>query len=185
MTHAPRIGLIVGSTRPVRVGGPVADQLIPLIRQAGGDPVLLDLAELQLPLLNEALPPGSGIRTEPHTLAWAEQISSLDGVIFLTPEYNHGYPAALKNAIDTILAEWKDLPGLLISYGWSGGHLAAGQLAPVLEFVGVQLQGEGVQMPFQGEDFDDAMRLVAPAQFVSRHEEELLTGLRSLVAAAK
>lgn len=184
MTSQPRIGLIVGSTRPVRVGGPTAQHLIPRLREAGAEPVLLDLAEIQLPLLNEALPPSSGVRNEPHTIAWGEAISNLDGVIFLTPEYNHGYPAALKNAIDSLYTEWQNLPGALISYGWSGGSLAADQLRPVLQFIGINLQGEGVQMPFQPTDFDDAMRLVSPEQFVARHEEELAEVFTAVVQAA-
>ena len=184
MSARPQIGIIVGSTRPVRVGRPVADELVAMIEQAGGDAVMLDLAEIRLPLLDEALPPASGVRTEPHTIAWGEQIAALDGVVFVTPDYNSGYPAALKNAIDYLKAEWADMPTTIVSYGWAGGRSAAAQLSAVLRHIGLSLQGEGVQMPFQPTDFDESMRMVDAAAFVARSAEELRESVQLVVGAA-
>ncbi|MET4098715.1 NAD(P)H-dependent FMN reductase [Agrococcus sp. UYP10] len=181
MSARPQIGIIVGSTRPVRVGRPVADEIATLIEAAGGDVVMLDLAEIRLPLLDEALPPASGVRTQPHSVAWAEQIAALDGVVFVTPDYNSGYPAALKNAIDYLKAEWSALPAVVVSYGWSGGASAAAQLSAVLRYIGLDLQGEGVQMAFQPTDFDAAMRMTDAAAFVGRSAEQLRTAVEQLV----
>ncbi|WP_405218713.1 NADPH-dependent FMN reductase [Agrococcus sp. Ld7] len=184
MSARPRIGIIVGSTRPVRVGRPVADELVSIIETAGADAVMLDLAEQRLPLLDEALPPASGVRTNDHTIAWAEQIDALDGIVFLTPDYNSGYPAALKNAIDYLKAEWEGKPAAIVSYGWAGGRSAAAQLASVLRYIGVALQGAGVQMPFQSTDFDESMRMVDAPAFVARSRDELQASIELVVAAA-
>ncbi len=181
MSARPQVGIIVGSTRPVRVGRPVADEIATLIEAAGGDVVMLDLAEIRLPLLDEALPPASGVRTQPHSVAWAEQIAALDGVVFLTPDYNSGYPAALKNAIDYLKAEWAALPAVVVSYGWSGGAAAAAQLSAVLRFIGLDLQGEGVQLAFQPTDFDASMRMTDAPAFVGRSAEALRAALEQLV----
>ncbi|GEK80860.1 NADPH-dependent FMN reductase [Agrococcus baldri] len=184
MSARPQIGIIVGSTRPVRVGRPVADELAALVEAAGADAVMLDLAEQRLPLLDEALPPASGVRTNPHTIAWAEQIDALDGVVFVTPDYNAGYPAALKNAIDYLKAEWVGKPATIVSYGWAGGRSAAAQLHAVLDYIGLAMQGEGVQMPFQPTDFDEAMRMVDSPAFVGRSAEALRESVAGLVTAA-
>ena len=181
MSARAQIGIIVGSTRPVRVGRPVADEIATLVEAAGADAVMLDLAEIRLPLLDEALPPASGVRTQPHSIAWAEQIEALDGVVFVTPDYNSGYPAALKNAIDYLKTEWSALPAVVVSYGWSGGASAAAQLTSVLRFIGLDVQGEGVQMPFQPTDFDESMRLVDAVAFVGRSQEALAAAVAQLV----
>lgn len=184
MSARPQLGIIVGSTRPVRVGRPVADEIVTLVDAAGADAVLLDLAEVRLPLLDEALPPASGVRTNPHTIAWAEQIAALDGVVFVTPDYNSGYPAALKNAIDYLKSEWVGMPAAVVSYGWSGGRSAAAQLSAVLSYIGLELQGEGVQMPFQPTDFDETMRMVDAPAFVDRSVDALRESVEQLVSAA-
>lgn len=184
MSARPQVGIIVGSTRPVRVGRPVADEIVTLVEAAGGDAVMLDLAEIRLPLLDEALPPASGVRTQPHTLAWAEQIEALDGVVFVTPDYNSGYPAALKNAIDYLKAEWSGMPALVVSYGWAGGASAAAQLTSVLRYIGLEVQGEGVQMPFQATDFDESRQLADAAAFVARSEEQLRAAVARVVEAS-
>lgn len=184
MSARPAVGIIVGSTRPFRVGRPVADELVTMIEAAGAEAVMLDLAELRLPLLDEAMPPASGVRTEPHTIAWAERIAALDGVVFVTPDYNAGYPAALKNAIDYLKAEWVGKPTAVVSYGWSGGQAAAAQLHAVLDHIGLDRRGEGVRMPFQPTDFDESMRMADAPAFVARSIDELRATVAVVVAAA-
>lgn len=184
MSARPQVGIIVGSTRPVRVGRPVADEIATLIDAAGGDAVMLDLAEIRLPLLDEALPPASGVRTQPHTIAWAEQIDALDGVVFVTPDYNSGYPAAIKNAIDYLKAEWVGLPALVVSYGWAGGASAAAQLTAVLRYIGLEVQADGVQMAFQPADFDESRQLADAAAFIGRSAEALQGAVTQVVEAS-
>ncbi|WP_425845052.1 NADPH-dependent FMN reductase [Agrococcus sp. TSP3-2-1] len=184
MSARPQIGIIVGSTRPVRVGRPVADEIAALIEGAGADAVMLDLAELRLPLLDEAMPPASGVRSNPHTIAWAERIEALDGVVFVTPDYNSGYPAALKNAIDYLKHEWAGKPAGIVSYGWAGGAAAAAQLSAVLTYIGLALDEQGVQLAFEQGDFDESMRLADPTAFVARSIEPLRALVERVVAAS-
>jgi len=72
---------------------------------------------------------------QPHTRLWSEEISKYKGFVFVTPQYNWGYPAILKNAIDYLFNEWKGKSAMVVSYGGHGGGKAAVQLRGVLEGV--------------------------------------------------
>lgn len=78
------------------------------------------------------MPPILGEYSKAHTKAWAAEIAGFDGFIFVTPEYNHGIPAALKNAIDFLFAEWNNKAAGFVSYGGAGGSRAVEQLRLVL-----------------------------------------------------
>jgi NAD(P)H-dependent FMN reductase len=104
-----KIAIIVGSTRPARAGTAVARWVHEIAQQHGdADYELIDLKDVDLPPLDEDLAPMLGRYSRPHTHRWFEQISPFDGYVFVTPEYNHGMPAALKNAIDFLYAEWNN-----------------------------------------------------------------------------
>ena len=127
--NRPRISLIVGSTRPVRIGRQLTDATAAVFADTvDADIQVLDLAEINLPLLDEPLMASMNQYSQEHTVAWAKQISESDAVVFVTPQYNAGYPTALKNAIDYIYAEWKNRPSAIISYGGHGGLASAAQL---------------------------------------------------------
>ncbi len=89
---------------------------------------LVDLADFNLPHLDEELPASSGTYANAHTRAWAEKIDSFDGFIFVTPEYNHAPSGALKNAIDFLYREWNNKAAALVSYGASASGLRAAEL---------------------------------------------------------
>src|SRR2546428_13168267 len=74
------------------------------------------------------MPPSMGKYQERHTKRWAAKIASLDAFIFVSPEYNHGIPAALKNAIDFVFAEWHHKAAGFVSYGGAGGARPVEQL---------------------------------------------------------
>jgi NAD(P)H-dependent FMN reductase len=93
---------------------------------------LIDIAQYKLPLLDEPVPAIRAQYSHGHTRAWAAKIASCDGYVFVTPEYNHGIPAALKNAIDYLFAEWNDKAAGFVSYGGAGGARAAEQLRLVM-----------------------------------------------------
>ena len=93
---------------------------------------LVDIKDFNLPLLDEPMPPIIGQYSEPHTKTWAAKIGSFDGYVFVTPEYNHGVPGALKNAIDFLFREWNDKAAGFVSYGGAGGARAVEQLRLVL-----------------------------------------------------
>lgn len=128
-----RVAVIIGSTRPGRVGESVGRWVYDIARQRDdADYELVDIKDQALPLLDEPVPPSMGQYSQPHTKAWAAKIASFDAFVFVTPEYNHGTSGALKNAIDFLYAEWNNKAAGIVSYGSAGGARAAEQLRLVL-----------------------------------------------------
>jgi NAD(P)H-dependent FMN reductase len=127
------IGIITGSTRPGRNNEAVA-RWVHRLAQARGDAEveLVDIADYNLPLLNEPLPPSRGQYAHEHTRKWADKIRSLDAYVFVTPEYNHSTSGALKNAIDYLFREWNDKAAGFVSYGGVGGARAVEHLRVIL-----------------------------------------------------
>ena len=123
-----RIGIILGSTRPGRKGIQVAQWV--LDRASGREATyeLVDLADFNLPHLDEAITASQGRYENDHTKAWAAAIAQYDGFVFVTPEYNHSTSGALKNAIDFIYAEWNNKAAGFVSYGVAGGTRAVEHL---------------------------------------------------------
>jgi NAD(P)H-dependent FMN reductase len=128
-----RIAIILGSTRPGRRGEAVARWVHDIAtRRDDAEYELVDIAEFGLPLLDEPVPPSQGRYSKPHTLAWAQKIAGFDGYVFVTPEYNHGTSAALKNAIDFLYAEWNNKAAGFVGYGSAGGTRAVEHLRLVM-----------------------------------------------------
>jgi NAD(P)H-dependent FMN reductase len=129
-----RIYVIIGSIRLNRVGPQIAGWVLRNIPPSiGFDAELLDLNDWPLPLSDEPNIPATGIYAHEHTHAWSHKIAAADGYIFVTPQYNWGYPASLKNALDHLFKEWNGKPAMIVSYGYHGGGKAAAQLRQVLE----------------------------------------------------
>jgi len=121
-----RVGIVVGSIRPGRRALPVAQWVREQAAARGDMEVeLIDLAEQALPLLDEKLPAAYGRYAQPHTRAWAARIAPFDAFLFVTPEYNRSIPAALKNALDYLYAEWHDKAAGFVSYGIDAGGARA------------------------------------------------------------
>lgn len=119
-----KLHIILGSTRPGRVGESVAQWAYEVARERTGTKVeLVDVGSFDLPLLDE---PASAFMSgpnyaKPYTKKWSQKIAEADGYLFVTPEYNHGVPGALKNAIDYLYNEWNDKAVGFVSYGMAGG----------------------------------------------------------------
>jgi NAD(P)H-dependent FMN reductase len=130
----PALLVVVASTRPSRVGGMVADWFVETVASEGSfTPVVADLAVLNLPLMDEAEHPKLAKYAHRHTIEWSETVRAADAAVFVMPEYNSGYSAPLKNAIDYLVGEWRYLPVGLLAYGGvSGGGRAVQGLRPVL-----------------------------------------------------
>jgi NAD(P)H-dependent FMN reductase len=127
-----RIAIVVGSTRPGRKAQAVASWVHDLAAKRGdAEFEVLDIADFDLPLLDEPVPPSAGRYSKPHTRAWAAAVAGFDGFAFVTPEYNHGPPAALKNALDFLYAEWNDKAAGFVGYGSAGAVRAVEQLRQV------------------------------------------------------
>lgn len=125
-----KIGIITGSTRPGRAGAAVSEWVhAQAVQRSDAEFVLVDLASYELPLLSEPTIPGAagGKYEVPQTSKWAATIAELDGFVFVTPEYNHGVPAALKNALDVLGGEWMHKGIAFVGYGADSGIRAVEQ----------------------------------------------------------
>ena len=133
-----RTAIIIGSTRPGRVGEAVARWAQDIAqKRKDAEFELVDLAEFNLPLLDEPVPPSQGKYSNEHTKKWAAKIASFDGFVFVTPEYNHSTSGALKNAIDFLYAEWNNKAAGFIGYGSAGGTRAVEHLRLIMAEVQV------------------------------------------------
>ncbi len=128
-----RIGILLGSTRPGRKGEAVAHWVYENAKKrTDAEFELVDIQDFHLPLLDEPVPPSLGQYSKPHTKAWAQKVASFDAYVFVTGEYSHGIPAALKNAIDFVYAEWNNKAAGFVSYGSAGGVRAVEHLRQVM-----------------------------------------------------
>ena len=127
------IAIIVGSTRPGRKADAVARWVEGIAkRRNDANYELVDVEDYKLPLLDEPVPPSMDQYSKPHTKAWAAKIAGFDGFVFVTPEYNHGTSAALKNAIDFLYKEWNNKAAGFVGYGSAGGARAVEHLRLVM-----------------------------------------------------
>jgi NAD(P)H-dependent FMN reductase len=176
-----RIAVVVGSTRPGRRSRQVADWVLDRAqRHSGAEFEMLDLADFELPLLDEPLPPSLGRYENEHTKVWARAVAPFDGFVFVTGEYNHAVPGALKNSLDYLYAEWNNKAAGFVSYGSSGGVRAVENLrliAGELQVADVRAQ---VALPFSTE-FQNYTTF-APSQAA---EDQLVPLLEQVIAWAE
>ena len=149
---ALKLNIIIGSTRPGRVGPVIAQWLKEAADKHGKFAVeLVDLADFDLPLLDEAAHPATRQYANEPTKRWSASVASADAFLFVTPEYDYFAPAALVNAVQVLLHEWLYKPAGVLSYGGvSGGLRSAQVLRQLLSNVNVH-----------------ALPQVVPVQFVS------------------
>jgi NAD(P)H-dependent FMN reductase len=129
-----KIAIIIGSTRPGRRCPAVASWVLNRAKERiEADYELVDIADYNLPLLDESAPPILQKYSQEHTKVWSAKIASFDGFVFVTPEYNHSISGALKNAIDFLKNEWQDKAAGFVSYGGGAcGARAVEQLRLIL-----------------------------------------------------
>jgi NAD(P)H-dependent FMN reductase len=175
-----RIAIILGSTRPNRNGEAVAKWVFAQAQKRDdAEFELVDIKDFNLPLLDEPMPPSLGNYSQPHTKKWAAKIASFDGFVFVTPEYNHGTSAALKNALDFVFAEWNDKAAGFVSYGSAGGARAAEQLRLNLSELKIAHVRSQVMLSLF-TDFEN-MSVFKPDP---RHEDEVTTMLDQVISWA-
>jgi NAD(P)H-dependent FMN reductase len=152
-----RLQVILASTRPGRVGLPVFNWFLEHAERHGAfelDPV--DLAELGLPFMDEPNHPRLRRYEHQHTKDWSARVDAADAFVFVTPEYNHGFNAPLKNAIDFLHAEWAYKPVGFVSYGGvAAGTRALQMLKPVVGALKMTPVVEAVNIPFVGQFIDE------------------------------
>jgi NAD(P)H-dependent FMN reductase len=157
----PVLQVLVASTRPGRVGLPIGVWLAAAARQHGAFEVdLVDLAVLKLPFFDEPAHPRLRNYSHRHTKEWSARVDRADAFAFVMPEYNYGYSAPLKNAIDYLHREWQYKPVGLVSYGGvSGGTRAAQMIKQVVTTLKMHPLSEAVPIPFVAQLLDDEGRL--------------------------
>jgi len=151
----PKIGIIVGSNRPTRVCRKVAEWAMKAMEHESLTLELIDLAEVNLPFLDEPEIPAHHHYQKAHTEAWSQTISQYDGFALVFPQYNWGYPAVLKNAMDFLYDEWSHKPVSILCYGGHGGFQAT--LAMKLVTQGLHMYNMSTNPPLDIEDemFDE------------------------------
>ena len=152
----PNLTVIIGSTRPGRGGAAVAQWFAARAKDHGGfDVHVVDLADLGLPLLDEPSHPRLGQYVHQHTKDWSAIIDAADALVFVTPEYNYGYPASVKNAIDYLHQEWQHKPVGFVSYGGvAAGTRAVQQLKQVVTALRMLPVADSVNIPFYTQFLD-------------------------------
>src|SRR3954447_20761872 len=188
----PVLQIISASTRAGRKGIAVARWFQRFASEHGGfDVELVDLAEVGLPVFDEPNYPRLQQYVNQSTKDWSATVSRADAFVFVTPEYNHSFPASLKNALDHLSAEWADKAAGLVSYGGVSAALrAATAVKPVLAALRMLPVVEAVSIPFFTQYLTDDEEFVPNAELEAGAKamlDELLrvTGaLRSLRRAA-
>jgi NAD(P)H-dependent FMN reductase len=145
----PVLQVIIGSTRPGRVGRPIGEWFAELAREDGRFEVqLVDLAEVDLPIFDEEHHPIMENYTHDHTKKWSETVAQADAFVWVVPEYNHSFNAATKNAIDYLSKEWRYKPAGFVSYGGiSAGTRAVQALKTVFSALKMTPIPEAVAIP--------------------------------------
>ena len=127
------VAIILGSTRPGRRAEPIARWIYGIAGKRGDARFeLVDIADFKLPLLDEPMPAMMHKYTQLHTRNWAAKIGSFDAFVFVTPEYNHGISASLKNAIDFLYREWNNKAAGFVGYGAGEGTRGVEQLRLIM-----------------------------------------------------
>ena len=179
----PVLQVVVASTRPGRIGPAFARWFADLARQQEHfDVEVVDLAEVNLPFMDEPHHPRLGNYQHQHTKDWSATVSRADAFVFVTPEYNYGYNAVLKNALDYLHAEWADKPVGFLSYGGvAAGTRAVQQLKQVVTALRMVPVVEAVNVPFAAQ-FLDADRQVRPNEAMVAGAEGMLRELARFAA---
>lgn len=157
-----KIQVIIGSTRQQRFGDKPAKWIFEELKKKEGiEAELIDLRDWQLPFFDEPVSPGMFAMTKKdyvNELAkkWAKKVGEADGYIIVTPEYNHGYSAVLKNALDYVYNEWNNKAVSFLSYGGvSGGTRAVQQLRQVVIELQMHPIRNSVHIPLYWTQLDE------------------------------
>ena len=167
-----KVQIIVGSTRPGAIGSSIGQWLYDLSTKIETDLEfeLIDLADWNLPMYDEPAPPKAGNYQHQHSKDWSKKIDEAAAYIFVTPEYNDGYPASLKNAIDYLYNEWTEKPAAILSYGFRSGKTAAAQLRQVLNKIGMRVADGEINIQLKSDLYNEKGQLADPVKSFEEYE---------------
>jgi NAD(P)H-dependent FMN reductase len=159
----PLLQIVIGSTRPGRVGLPVSQWFhAQAVTHGGFELEVIDLAQVNLPLLDEPNHPRLHQYVHQHTKDWSRTVTRADAFVFVVPEYNYGFNAATKNALDYLNQEWQYKPIGFVSYGGvAAGTRAVQMLKQVVTTLKMVPVFESVNIPFVAQFLDENRRLRA------------------------
>ncbi len=182
----PVLDVIVASTRPGRVGLPVANWFNQFAQAHGKYEVrFIDLARVNLPILDEPLHPAMQKYEHQHTKDWSATVNAADAYAIVTPEYNYGPPPALINALNYVYREWNYKPVGFVSYGGiSGGLRSVQMLKQVVTTLKLVPMMEGVAIPFVNEHLKDGKTFEAK-EFHQKTATQMLDELLKWTVALK
>ncbi len=180
-----KLHTIVASTRPGRIGPGIAQWFNDFAAEHGRfDPVLVDLADFNLPVYDEPEHPRLRKYRHAHTKAWSESVAGADAFVFVTPEYNYGPPPSLLNALNYLSAEWQYAPAGFVSYGGISGGLRAVQVTKqILTTFKVMPIPEGVPMPMVFQNLDNGT--LKPAEIYKTSAATMLDELHTWAEALR
>lgn len=184
MAARPTLMIVIASTRPGRIGLPVGEWFEARARAHGGFEVdLADLAAIDLPFMDEPKHPRLREYTHQHTKDWSARVDAADAFAFVHPEYNYGFNAPLKNALDYLNQEWRYKPLGLVSYGGvSAGTRAAQMIKQVATTVGMFPLFEAVSIPFVAQ-FVGEGGAIAPNEVMEKAAGAMLDELLRVAEA--
>ncbi|WP_215845085.1 NADPH-dependent FMN reductase [Candidatus Pantoea bituminis] len=170
------IKIITGSVRSSRVGPQISQWILTTIQQSAAysSSEIVDLKKWQLPLDDEPYLPATGQYVQPLTRRWSKKIKEGDIIIFVFPQYNAGYPAALKNAIDHLYDEWNAKPAIIVSYANRGGGKAASQMRQVLEGIFMRPLSSEIEIKLSEMNFDPMGRIADPESSLAVYQDKLM-----------
>jgi NAD(P)H-dependent FMN reductase len=168
------VAVVIGSTRPQRIC-PVIAEWVKSAAEVESQLryELIDLALIDLPFLDEPLKAALREYKHEHTRAWSRLVSSFDGFVFVFPQYNWGYPAPLKNALDFLYFEWHDRPATSVTYGTRGGNRAAQQFLGVLEGLHMRPLQDRLEIIVRDADVDKNWQLREPRATLEPYREQV------------
>ncbi|WP_336193727.1 NAD(P)H-dependent oxidoreductase [Providencia stuartii] len=174
-----KIQILIGSVRQTRIGPQIA-RWVKDITEKKFPTEIVDLKDWHLPMDDEPYLPAEGIYTQEHTIAWSNKISEADAYVFVFPQYNWGYPAALKNAIDHLYKEWSNKPALMVSYANRGGGKAAEQLQQVLQGIHMRITETNLEIKLSDVNFSPSDSDTDYPESLYHYEDELVSALKQL-----
>lgn len=175
----PRLGIVIGSVRDQRGGEAVARWFVDQAQAHGGfDVEVLDLKAIDLPLMAEPVHPRLRQYTREETKRWSATVAALDAFVLVTPEYNHGTPPAIVNALDYLFVEWQYKPAGFVSYGGVSGGLRAVQMTkPILAALKIVPIVEAVVLPMFAQQINKETGVFAPGEAADKSASVMLNEL--------
>lgn len=118
-----KILVVTGSVRPNSANEKVVPVVVEMLEKRGAQVSIADLKELDLPFFDSPVPPSAEdyVPTDERVVKWTSMVAEADGVVLVTPEYNHTMSPVQLNAVDWVSKEWKNKPVALVGYGWRSG----------------------------------------------------------------